>query len=48
MASINSEEIFSGDNIDINSLFSFVQARNDMNFPVVIDSERRAVQGGGS
>ena len=46
MAGINSEEIFSGDDIDIDSIFSFVQTRNDMNFPIVVDSERTAVRGG--
>jgi len=45
MAGINSEEIFSGDEINIDSIFSFVQARNDMNFPIVVDSERTAVRG---
>ena len=45
MAGINSEEIFSGDEINIDSVYSFVQTRNDMNFPIVVDSERTAVRG---
>jgi len=45
MASINSEEIFSEDEIDIDSVFSFVHKRHDMNFPIVVDSERTAVRG---
>ena len=45
MASINCEEIFSEDEIDINSISSFVQTRNDMKFPIVVDSERTAVRG---
>jgi len=44
MASINSEEIFSEDEINIDFVLSFVQGRNDMDFPIVIDSERTAVR----
>jgi len=47
MAGINSEEIFSEDEINIDSVFSFVQTRSDMNFPIVVDSERTAVRGEG-
>ena len=47
MAGINSEEIFSGDEINIDSVYSFVQTRHDMNFPIVVDSERTAVRGMG-
>ena len=45
MAGINSEEIFSGDEIDVDHIFSFVRARHDINFPVVVDTERTAVRG---
>lgn len=43
MAGINSE-IFSGDEIDIDSVSSFVQTGDDMNFPVVVDSEVSGVE----
>jgi hypothetical protein len=43
MVGINSEEIFSKETIDTDAVVSFVQNRGDMNFPVVIDVERIAV-----
>jgi len=44
MVGINSEEIFSKETIDTDSVVSFVENRNDMNFPTVIDAERIAIK----
>jgi len=44
MVALNSEEIFSNEQIDTASVISFVGKRTDMDFPVVIDVERIAVK----
>jgi len=44
MAGINSEEVFSNDPIDTAAVYSFVQKRGDMNYPIVIDVDRVAVK----
>lgn len=45
MVGINSEEIFSNEPIDIASVYSFVEKRGDMDFPIAIDVDRIAVKG---
>lgn len=45
MVGINSEEIFSKETIDTDSVVSFVEKRGDMVFPIAIDVERIAVKG---
>jgi hypothetical protein len=45
MAGINSEEVYSNDPIDTAAIYSFVQKREDVNFPIAVDVDRVAVKG---